>query len=126
APMDLAFNLLSLDIETGKRGQLYSIDLHQQDHLGMGAEKKVVLMIGDPEVSTDETPIEWMIDEKSAMIRLGELFKQCDPDILTGWHVVGFDLKFLEKKSVQHQVTLNWGRDGDRLQLYERSGANFA
>src|SRR5690606_35105890 len=42
------FSILSLDIETSMRGQLFSVGLHQVQHDGSGEEKSIVLMNGQP------------------------------------------------------------------------------
>ena len=121
------FRILSLDIETGMRGELFSIGLHQLAHDASEEEKSLVLMNGSRNGNEDSNlNVEWLGDERTVLVRMIDVIRQWDPDIISGWHIVGFDFKFLEKKALTHGVPLNIGRDGDRLQIYERQGASFA
>lgn len=121
------FRILSLDIETGMQGQLYSVGLHQLAHDSSESERSLVLMNGSMSGTPDEQlPVEWLKDERQVLVRMIEVICEWDPDIIAGWHVIGFDFKFLEKKAVTHGVPLNIGREGDRLQIFERNGASFA
>lgn len=121
------FRILSLDIETGMNGQLYSVGLHQLAHDASETERSLVLMNGAMSGEADESlSVEWLKDERQVLIRMIEVIREWDPDIIAGWHVIGFDFKFLEKKAVNLGIPLNIGREGDRLQIFERNGASFA
>lgn len=121
------FRILSLDIETGMQGQLYSVGLHQLTHDGSESERSLVLMNGSMTgTPDDQLPVEWLKDERAVLVRMVEVIREWDPDIIAGWHVIGFDFKFLEKKATTLGIPLNIGREGDRLQIFERNGANFA
>lgn len=125
--VSVPFSMLSLDIETSMRGQLFSVALHQLNHDGSGSEKSIVLMNGTENGEPDQSlPIEWLKGEKEVLGRMMEVIRDWDPDIISGWHVVGFDFKFLERKANQYGVPLVLGRENDRLQIYERSGTSFA
>lgn len=117
------FRILSLDIETGQSGELYSIALHgsgrvtgpewegADDYPGRPGEKARVFMTG-PDGG-----------EESVLASFMDWFSRYDPDIIIGWHVIGFDLMFLENKSRTHAIPLNLGRRGEPIQLAEkRSG----
>ena len=121
------FSLLSLDIETSMKGDLLSVGLHQIQHDGSGPERKLVLMNGSENGEKDSSlPVEWLENELDVLKRMLETIQTWDPDVITGWHVIGFDFKFLEKKANQYGIHLNMGRENDRLQIFERNGASFA
>ncbi len=132
------FSVLSLDIETGQAGQLYSIACHFKDpkreveHPGTGT-MGIVLMNDrsaidlastginlpmdrefPPENAEPLTDTGWMIrlpGEKQILNAFLEIMARLDPDILIGWHVIGFDLMFLEKKYREHAITFTLGRN---------------
>ena len=115
------FSIMSLDIETSLGNDLYSIAIHQK---GGGPEYKKVYMIGELE---DQDGIEFFPDEKSLLIKFLKDFPSFDPDLFVGWHVIGFDLKFLERKCTQYGLKLSLGRDGSKVRISDRKGAgNFA
>ncbi len=47
---------------------------------------------------------------------------ETDPDVIIGWHVIGFDLSFLDEKSRQVNLPLRIGRGRSPLKLTERPG----
>jgi DNA polymerase-2 len=136
------FSVLSLDIETGQGGELYSIACHFKGPTG---ENGVVLMLDekaqhpDPDVSqglpsqadvscggkgTDGVlpgyPFERLSDggqlyrmpnEKTLLNVFLTVMDVFDPDIIIGWHVIGFDFLFLEKKYRDCRVPFLIGRD---------------
>ena len=114
------FSMLSLDIETGIGGELYSIAYHYKSD---NDEKKLVHMIGDCE---NQENVYFYNDEKILLLNFVQVIRDWDPDLLIGWHVVGFDLDFLDKKASQHGVDLAIGRTGKCLSLTERNGKTFA
>jgi DNA polymerase-2 len=112
--------VLSLDIETGRDGTVYSAAFHVTSR---GEEVRRVLMRG----SSDAQGPEWLVyvpDENALLQGLVDFIGAADPDIIIGWHVVGFDLAFLERRAGVLGIPLRIGRDGGLLRLKEqRSGA---
>ncbi|NJM05436.1 FtsX-like permease family protein [Candidatus Gracilibacteria bacterium] len=53
-------------------------------------------------------------------------FAKEDPDLLIGWNVVGFDLRFLEQKCRQYGLPFALGRAGLIADIRERSGGDRA
>ncbi len=129
------FSVLSLDIETGQRGELYSIAGHFTGRDAKGgniAEVRIVMML-DAATSPNQPhgprnmpgilsgkPYEELADggflyrvptEKQLLQDFLTVLRSLDPDILIGWHVIGFDLLFLEKKCKEHGVPFLIGRD---------------
>ena len=145
------FSALSLDIETGQDGSLYSIACHFKDRT---SDKKafqqathmntnVVLMLDDNAPKPANTPTRRMHHDTAKERKVigggllghpfevlpegGHLYRMprekdllkaflivmgiLDPDIIIGWHVIGFDLLFLEKKYKECRVPFSIGRD---------------
>ncbi|WDP91479.1 MAG: DNA polymerase II [Desulfobacter sp.] len=133
APSDFKprFSLMSLDIETGQHGELYSIACHVE-----GGEREpfgIVLML-DPAAAGNTgaaaglpldirlpggavvplTETGWMVrlpGEAELLRGFNEVAAVLDPDILMGWHVIGFDLVFLANKYREHGIPFTLGRD---------------
>ncbi len=105
------FRVLSLDIECGPNGELYSIGLAAEDY-------QCVLMIGQPKEDTEqENPswIRWVSNEKALLIGLIEEVNTYNPDIFVGWSVVQFDFRLLIKRAEKHRIPLTLNRDGSSI-----------
>ena len=118
-----AFSLVSLDIETGQKGELYSIALDGVSR--QGQRRGWVLMVEPNAVARREKELDpdgvmvGLRSEKDLLREFLDLMKYLDPDILVGWHVVGFDLAFLERKCAEHGISLALGRDGSAMKIRE-------
>jgi DNA polymerase-2 len=111
------FIIASIDIETGaKTNQLYSIALHIT---GKKGEHKKVFMIGEkPKRKTNL--ISFFDDERDLLNNFFKWFKDIDPDIIIGWHVVGFDLLFLDNKCRELGISLDIARANGRVSIRQR------
>ncbi|MDP2363666.1 MAG: DNA polymerase II [Ignavibacteria bacterium] len=111
------FVIASIDIETGaKTNQLYSIAVHIT---GKKSEHKKVFMIGEkPKRSTEF--ISFYPDERDLLTNFFIWFKEIDPDIIIGWHVVGFDLLFLDNKCRELGISLDIARASGRVSIRQR------
>jgi DNA polymerase II len=114
---------LSLDIETGQRGELYSIGLH---YLGNREESRRVLIVSSEAVTPgemDDFELVPLPDERSLLILFSKMLKELDPDLIIGWNVIGFDLRFLENKYREHGLVPALGRSDRPVRIVEkRSG----
>lgn len=112
---------LSLDIETGTKNQLYSIGLHFQanEH-----DFKKVLMLTDKD-ETNDSLIQYFKTEDEMILEFLRLNQELDPDILCGWHVVGFDLLFLEKKCQKFSIPFHLGRENTPLNISDSNQRGF-
>jgi DNA polymerase-2 len=123
-PCDITpqFVIASIDIETGiKDDTLYSIAVHVT---GRSGEHKKVFMIG---TGSNKLPdyITLSETEKDLLNEFSLWFKKIDPDIIIGWHVIGFDLMFLEKKYQVLNVPFDLARDGGRITLKTRKSGGY-
>jgi DNA polymerase-2 len=111
------FVIASIDIETGaKTNQLYSIAAHIT---GKNGKHKKVFMIGE-KPKRDSELISYYNDERELLTNFFVWFKQIDPDIIIGWHVIGFDLLFLDNKCRELGISLDIARANGRVSIRQR------
>ncbi len=116
------FSIMSLDIETGvHEGIIYSIAFEMS---GVGLGKKKVIMIGSAGTEKSEY-LTFVENEKELLKSFLEAFAEVDPDIIIGWHVVGFDLLFIEKRCHYHGLKFSLGRHQQTAQLRERRQGQY-
>lgn len=107
--------ILSFDIETGKDGKLLSLGYCFR---GSGATEDCVFVLGK-ELSQDK--VLFCPTEKNLLEAFQQAVQRLDPDIITGWNVIGFDFHFLEKKSKQVRTPLVLGRGKRPLEMYQNA-----
>jgi DNA polymerase-2 len=117
------FRILSVDIETGQAGELYSIAVHGSGRGGAinGYERE-----GVPGESAFCFMVDDNHDEKRVLIDFLTWFHLFDPDIIIGWHVIGFDLMFLEKKCQEMGLSLTLGRREERAFMTEKKSGVYS
>jgi len=102
--------VLSFDIETDPRARrLLSIGLE-----GCGASE--VLLFTPRGYSCPDGAVA-CASEREVLQRFVERVRQLDPDVLTGWNVVDFDLAVLSRLSRRLGVALALGRDREAVRL---------
>ncbi|MBA1200994.1 DNA polymerase II [Pseudomonas capeferrum] len=116
-----ALRLVSLDIETSERGELYSIGLE-------GCGQREVYMLGPP--VGDATGLDFDLhycDSRAQLLHsLNQWLARHDPDAIIGWNLVQFDLRILQAHAEKLQVPLYLGRDGTPMSRREHgSRAHF-
>jgi DNA polymerase-2 len=91
--------ILSIDIETSPDArEIYSVAL-------VGEDRDEVHRVGAQVRGAVPHP-----DERSLLRALVERIRELDPDVLTGWNVVDFDLRVLDARARALGVPLNLGR----------------
>lgn len=110
-------NILSFDIETGVDGTVYSI---ASDYTG---KKKFqhVYMRSDAYTKVDES-LTFYPNEKHMIQSFIDDLLIYDPDIIIGWHVIGFDLKFLYNRCLKLGINFSIGRNRTKILLEEKKG----
>ncbi len=116
------FKILSLDIETGMNGDLYSIAIHQRSK---NKDIKKVFMVGKKNEKRPEHHLLLLENEELVLKEFLAFFRKIDPDIIIGWHVIGFDLMFLENKFRKYKIPFTLGRNDSKLILQEKKGAGY-
>jgi DNA polymerase-2 len=105
--------VLSIDIETSPQAdQLYAIAMHTHDF-------SRVILVHDHVLQNAE-PVH---SEKAAIRRFLEYLNVLDPDVITGWNVVDFDLAVLSRMARRHGIRFTIGRSDDEFDL--RKDASF-
>jgi len=103
--------IISLDIETSLDGKkLYCISLYSDKYQKsfIVSKRKFKNAISCPD---EETLLENF--QKALILE--------DPDIITGWNVIDFDLNFLKKKFKEHHIPYILGRDNTQTKLHIQS-----
>ncbi len=96
--------ILSLDIETSSDGKrLYSIALYSKNY-------KKVFLVSKKEIKNTLS----FKDESSLLSAFIQEIKTFDPDIITGWNVLNFDLKYLNEKFKKHEIEFSISKDSSR------------
>lgn len=111
----------SIDIETGaKNNLLYSVAVH----LSGKADEKKVFIVSEEKV---KLPGYASIckDEKELLQNFLQWIKEKDPDIIIGWHVIGFDLMFLENKCNELMIPFDIARANGRVSLRQRKPRGY-
>ncbi len=109
--------LVSLDIETTSRGDLYSIALE-------GCSQRQVYMLGpeNGQGTTVDFSLQYCDSRRELLERLNDWFAEHDPDAIIGWNLVQFDLRVLRDHSQRLQVPLRLGRGGAEMEWREHVG----
>jgi len=111
-PADWAPRLrtLSIDIETDPAARrLLSVGLH-----GCGISEVLLLT---PEGRSCPEGATACATEKALLERLAARIRQLDPDVITGWNVVDFDLAVLARLAERLRVPLELGRGPGALRV---------
>src|SRR3989344_4476455 len=99
--------IFSIDIETSIDGKkLYSISIFSENF-------QKALIINKKKVTNALA----FKDEESLLEKFKELILDEDPDIITGWSVIDFDLNFLKEKFKQHKIPFVLGRTDQQCKL---------
>ena len=116
------FKILSLDIETGtKQNQLYSIAVHLTSE---SQEFRKVFLMSDNNKNLPEF-VETYSNEKDLLSNFVIWVKETDPDLIIGWHIIGFDLMFLEAKANERGINFTLGRDDSSILLRSRKAGSY-
>lgn len=112
------YRVMSLDIETSMDGdQLYSIGAVVKSYRGdkeFAVER--VMMIGPRQaVSEQQAYLHFFADETALMLAFSDWFNRIDADILIGWNVINFDLRFLQRKADELAIPLRLGRSNSPI-----------
>lgn len=99
--------ILSIDIETSLDGKhVYSIALHTHEFERVLVVHDHVLIKGEPVHS-----------EKTLIRRFLEYLHEIDPDVITGWNVIDFDLAVLSRAARNHGIRFAIGRNEEEFNL---------
>ena len=106
--------LVSLDIETSERGELYSIALE-----GCGQRQVYMLGPANGEPGAVDFDLAWCDSRADLLHSLNTWLARHDPDAIIGWNLVQFDLRVLHEHSKHLGVPLLLGRDAQPMEWRE-------
>jgi DNA polymerase II len=115
ASVQIEPRVLSFDIETdAKAERLLAIALY-----GIGVDE--VLIVDGSHRTMPEHALA-VADERAALDAFCERIAQLDPDVLTGWNVVDFDLSVLQRIATRLRHPFELGRDRGSLRIRKAEG----
>lgn len=106
-----SLSVLALDIETtpdASRVLACSLVLWG-DHVESVEE---IHLVGEP-AADDPAQTICHADEHALLAALAARIRELDPDVLTGWNVIDFDLTVLQERFSSHDLPFNLGRSSD-------------
>ncbi len=109
--------LCSLDIETTRHGELYSIAVE-----GCGQRQVYMLGPANGDTARVDFDLEYCESRGQLLERLNTWLATHDPDAIIGWNLVQFDLRVLLEHSQKLQIPLRLGRDGEAMGWREHGG----
>jgi DNA polymerase II len=118
------FKVLSVDIETGRDNSVYSIACHLW---GNCPEVKIVFIRGKGKSTNKENAEILFTETEEDLLKIFiKWIKENDPDIIIGWHVIGFDLMFLEKRCRDWNINFDIARKGNIILRNKIRGGYYA
>jgi DNA polymerase-2 len=107
--------VLSFDIEThGSPERLLAISMYAQ-----GTDEVLVVDGSDRPMPDKATRC---VDEYSALETFCERIRRFDPDVLTGWNIIDFDLTVLQRIAMRVHHPFPLGRDPGALRIRKAEG----
>ena len=107
--------MLSFDIETDARGEaLLAISIY-------GPDIDEVLIVDDRDREMPEKAIRCE-NEFAALTAFCDRVRTCDPDVLTGWNIVDFDLAALGRIAARVRHPFDLGREAGPIRLRKPQG----
>jgi DNA polymerase-2 len=111
---------LAIDIETSREGEIVAVSLAQKDRPG----EVLFAAFGGPMPTAEG--VEVFPDEAALLGALAGRITRLDPDVITGWNIVDFDLPVLVGRYAKQHLLFDAGRTDDPVALVERPGRDPA
>ena len=114
ADVNIEPRVLSFDIETDPKGRLLAISLYAP-----GFDEVLIVDDGNRDMPEKSTRCE---SEFAALTVFCDRVRAADPDVLTGWNIVDFDLASLTRIASRVQHPFDLGRDAGPIRLRKPEG----
>ena len=99
--------IISIDIESDKeKNELFCIGIYTENY------QKNLLISNKTITNTISCK-----DESELLEKFKKEFIKIDPDIITGWHVIDFDLAYLKEKFSKHKINFDLGRTTENSRI---------
>ncbi len=122
ADVQIAPRVLSFDIETDARAErLLAIALYGTGDNGADAGIDEVLIV-DGSGRAMPANARAVADERAALDAFCQRVADVDPDVLTGWNIVDFDLSVLQRIAARVRHPFQLGRDPGALRIRKAEG----
>lgn len=119
ADVQIEPRVLSFDIETDPKGnRLLAISLYAQD---VDANIDEVLIVDGSERAMPEKATR-CVNERAAFDAFCERVKQYDPDVITGWNIIDFDLSVLARIAERLKHPFHLGREPGPIRIRKAEG----
>ena len=113
--VDVRLRVLSFDIETNPNtSALLAISIY-----GCGVDE---VYISDPQRRPMPAHAQGFTQEADLLRHFAARVRELDPDVLTGWNVIDFDLTFLQAAAERLGVPFSLGRGGGAMRLRPAQG----
>ena len=113
--VDVRLRVLSFDIETNPNtSELLAISIY-----GCGVDE---VYINDPQKRPMPAHAQGFTQEADLLRHFAARVRELDPDVLTGWNVIDFDLTFLQAVAERLGVPFSLGRGGGAMRLRPAQG----
>lgn len=114
---------LALDIETDRASRVVAVSLvirHFGEGNGIDSERHGEVLFWGPELG-----LPWLscFDDEASLLRaMDERIVALDPDVVTGWNIIEFDLAVLLARHEELGLPFTIGRSRDSARFVERPG----
>jgi len=98
--------IVSIDAESDRKGRLFCIGICSENY-----EKN--FMVTDKILKNTVS----CKNEEECLQKFKEEIIKIDPDIITGWNIINFDLPFLQKLFKKHEMQTDLGRTNENMKL---------
>lgn len=98
--------LFSIDTESDKEGKLFCIGIYSEN------EKKVFMLTSHKLKNVINCK-----DESDCLEKFKSHIINSDPDLLTGWNFIGFDLVYLRSLFAKHKLPFDIARNNENIRM---------
>jgi DNA polymerase-2 len=104
-PEKIDLKIASIDIETDGE-EVFCISIYTK-------KEKRIFMITNHKIQN----VTNCKNEFDCLSKFNEEIKKIDPDVITGWNLIDFDLNHLKKRMDEHKILFDLGRTNEPLRL---------
>lgn len=103
-------NIISLDIETDSKGRIIAVAM-------AGNRAKEIIICANIKKRFDNVNVTACRNERELLENFCIKIKEIDPDIITGWSLVDFDLKVIKERAKKNNIIFAIGRTNEECKI---------